>query len=76
MYEHELTTPQNNSLAKDITPSMKGQEFVIRLNPKDVWWTEKSIDQLFAGKDRVDKLDYMPPAKLASVDEVKFKVVE
>lgn len=76
MYEHELTTPQNSSLARDITPAMKGQEFILRLVPRDVWWTEKSIDQLFAGKDRVHQLDYVPPVKLASTDEAKFKVVE
>lgn len=76
VYEHVLTTRHNSPLAGDIAPTMKGQEFVMRLEPKDIWWTEKSIDQLFAGQNRVHKLDYVPPAKLASANEVVFKVVD
>lgn len=74
--EHVLATPHKGPFqeARDVTPSMKGRSFSMRLNPVEVWWTEKSMDELFGDQQRVFKLPYVPPIKIASDNEIYFSV--
>ena len=71
---HDRSRTLNRGLRIEDPKTLLGRKLGLKLRSMDIWWVKRTVEELFAGKDKVAKDVYGNPFVVQSAERVAISI--